>query len=63
MTAPRPLPPCPLCGEQPRCYWLRDAYVVECYDIDETAAHSVSAKHKEPAVARRVWRRLARPRP
>lgn len=63
MTAPKPLPRCPVCGDEPMVSILGSPGYsanarVECY-AGEPLIHNVSVSALTMRRARALWRRLA----
>ena len=62
MTAPKPLPPCQECGEQPKKMDLFGGYGWKCEQWDEYGgyrSHRIVAWGRTQAEADARWRRLA----
>lgn len=63
MTAPRPLPPCPICGRPPREWACSDvgAWGVLCSAEQHRPEHDHEIYVIKPTkrLARAAWRRLA----
>ena len=64
MTAPRPLPPCPVCGVEPAesvlgspGYYMNAS--IQCWSQDVSGPHVIRVQAKTMRAAREMWRRLA----
>ena len=59
MTAPKPLPPCPVCGRAPIRSRIQHSSHLDCYRVENFSAHGLSASGSTRAIVEARWRRLA----
>lgn len=59
MSAPKTLPPCPVCGRQPIHSRIRHLHCLDCYKVETFSAHGLSASGSTRAIVEARWRRLA----
>ena len=64
MSAPKPLPPCPVCGVEPAesvlgspGYYMNAS--IQCWSQDVSGPHVIRVQAKTMRAALEMWRRIA----